>query len=72
MNSFILDSRPKPVNLLLGTLDEKFEWGASKNLHRRPKLLCLLHKCQVRRLDRDRLKCFPGKELLLILYALLP
>ncbi len=34
MNCTIVDSRPKPVNLLLGTLDENFEWDASKKLHR--------------------------------------
>jgi hypothetical protein len=33
MNSFIVDSAGKPVNPLLGTLDENFEWDASKKLH---------------------------------------
>ena len=32
MNPLILDSRAKPVNLLLGALDENFEWDASKKL----------------------------------------
>jgi hypothetical protein len=30
INLVILESRLKPVNLLLDTLDESFGWGASK------------------------------------------
>ena len=36
MNSFILDSVAKPVNPLLGSLDESFEWNASIKLHGSP------------------------------------
>ena len=32
MNPFILDSQGKPVNLLLGALDESFGWDASQKL----------------------------------------
>jgi hypothetical protein len=33
MNPLIVDSATKPVNPVLGTLDENFEWDASKKLH---------------------------------------
>jgi hypothetical protein len=32
MNSFMVDRAAKPVNLLLGSLDESFEWYASIKL----------------------------------------
>jgi hypothetical protein len=34
MDSFIVDSIGKPVNPLLGSLDESFEWNASIKLQR--------------------------------------
>ena len=34
MNPFMVDSRAKPVNPLLGALDERFGWDASKKLQR--------------------------------------
>ena len=37
MNLLILENGLKSVNLLLGSLDENFEWDASKNLHRQPR-----------------------------------
>jgi hypothetical protein len=33
MNPFIVDSVPKRVNPLLGSIDENFEWDASIKLH---------------------------------------
>ena len=79
MNSFILDSRPKPVNLLLGALDEKFEWDASKNLHTGlgppANAFHYFASCTNARFAGwigIALNDFPGKELLLVIHALLP
>ncbi len=59
MNSLMLDSRTKSVNLLLDSLDENFEYDASKKLRRASspqsaphaptralQLLRLLYKCK--------------------------